>query len=467
MQSVSVRVVRTHHHHRRRRSRRTDENENDINGCVAFADGQTSATKADTVIALACHEVSAPASAPVSSPLQTAGRRSWPWNNKEGARDVRRRVVGAVLAGVVGLSAIMGGSITFAEPLGPSLAPSAGLEVATLVQQPSLSPEEQSVVDLFKQATPSVVYITNVKVIRDYYTLNEMEVPAGTGSGFVWDQNGFIVTNFHVIKGSADLFVTLGDQSVHKAKVVGFDKDRDIAVLKIDVKDGELKPLPLGRSASLQVGQKVFAIGNPFGLDHTLTTGVISGLGREINSGNTGRPIRAVIQTDAAINPGNSGGPLLDSAGKLIGINTAIVSPSGSSAGLGFSLPVDGFRGLVDQIIRTGKVTRPVLGLTIAPDGSLRELGFQGVLVLNAPSDGPAGQAGIRSTRRDAQTGQVIFGDVITGIDGSKIRDSSDLFRILDNLKVGQRVRVAVKNVYGDEREVKVTVGEQVSQFMS
>ncbi|KAJ0254089.1 Protease Do-like 1 [Hirschfeldia incana] len=204
-----------------------------------------------------------------------------------------------------------------------------------------LQTDELATVRLFQENTPSVVYITNLAVRQDAFTLDVLEVPQGSGSGFVWDKQGHIVTNYHVIRGASDLRVTLADQSTYDAKVVGFDQDKDVAVLRIEAPKDKLRPIPVGVSADLLVGQKVFAIGNPFGLDHTLTTGVISGLRREISSAATGRPIQDVIQTDAAINPGNSGGPLLDSSGTLIGINTAIYSPSGASSGVGFSIPVD------------------------------------------------------------------------------------------------------------------------------
>uniref|UniRef100_A0A7I4DDH8 Protease Do-like 1, chloroplastic n=1 Tax=Physcomitrium patens TaxID=3218 RepID=A0A7I4DDH8_PHYPA len=205
-----------------------------------------------------------------------------------------------------------------------------------------LQGDELATVELFQDNTPSVVYITNLAFRRrDVFTLDVMQVPQGSGSGFVWDKKGHIVTNYHVIRGASDLRVTMGDQTVYEADIVGYDEDKDVAVLHIDAPEEELRPLPVGTSYDLLVGQKVFAIGNPFGLDHTLTTGVISGLRREISSAATGRPIQDVIQTDAAINPGNSGGPLLDSGGNLIGINTAIYSPSGASSGVGFSIPVD------------------------------------------------------------------------------------------------------------------------------
>ncbi|KAJ4900971.1 hypothetical protein Rs2_14922 [Raphanus sativus] len=295
-----------------------------------------------------------------------------------------------------------------------------------------LQTDELATVRLFQENTPSVVYITNLAVRQDAFTLDVLEVPQGSGSGFVWDKQGHIVTNYHVIRGASDLRVTLADQSTYDAKVVGFDQDKDVAVLRIEAPKDKLRPIPVGVSADLLVGQKVFAIGNPFGLDHTLTTGVISGLRREISSAATGRPIQDVIQTDAAINPGNSGGPLLDSSGTLIGINTAIYSPSGASSGVGFSIPVDTVGGIVDQL----------------------QLGVSGVLVLDAPPTGPAGKAGLQSTKRDGY-GRLILGDIITSVNGTKVTNGSDLYRILDQCKVGDEVTVEV--LRGDHKE-KISV---------
>ena len=326
------------------------------------------------------------------------------------------------------------------------------------ISQRKLTAEEKATIDLFNSNTPSVVYITNMQQKRDVFTLNAVEAPTGAGSGIVWDGDGHVVTNFHVINGANELRVTTQDQDVYPAKVIGFDEDKDIAVLKIDYanklpgKDGTIKtsshdptlrPLPIGTSSDLLVGQRVYAIGNPFGLDHTLTTGVISGLGREIQSGNTGRPIDGIIQTDAAINPGNSGGPLLDSSGRLIGINTAIYSTSGSSSGVGFALPADMVTGIVEQIITTGRVTRPIMGITFAPDQAVEQLGLGGVLVLDAREGGPAWRAGVKATSRDS-AGRLILGDVIVELDGALIKDSSDLYRTLDKLSVGQEIMMKV-----------------------
>lgn len=317
-----------------------------------------------------------------------------------------------------------------------------------------LQADEEATVQLFRESTPSVVYITNLAVRRDVFTLDVMAVPQGSGSGFIWDIGGHVVTNYHVIRGASDLRVTLGDQSVYAADVVGYDEDKDVAVLHINAPPEKLRPLPVGSSSDLLVGQKVFAIGNPFGLDHTLTTGVISGLRREISSAATGRPIQDVIQTDAAINPGNSGGPLLDSGGNLIGINTAIYSPSGGSSGVGFSIPVDTVSGIVEQIVKFGKVTRPVLGISFAPEQSVEQLGVSGVIILDAPPSGPAGKAGLRPTTRDSY-GRLILGDIITGINGQKIKNGSDLYKIMDRFKVGDTVDVEVLR---GEEQLKVPV---------
>ncbi|XP_061363196.1 protease Do-like 1, chloroplastic [Gastrolobium bilobum] len=325
-----------------------------------------------------------------------------------------------------------------------------------------LQSDELATVRLFQENTPSVVYITNLAVKQDAFTLDVLEVPQGSGSGFVWDKEGHIVTNYHVIRGASDLRVTLADQSTYDAKVVGFDQDKDVAVLRVEAPKDKLRPIPVGISADLLVGQKVYAIGNPFGLDHTLTTGVISGLRREISSAATGRPIQDVIQTDAAINPGNSGGPLLDSSGNLIGINTAIYSPSGASSGVGFSIPVDTVNGIVDQLVKFGKVTRPILGIKFAPDQSVEQLGVSGVLVLDAPSSGPAGKAGLLPTKRDAY-GRLILGDIITSVNGKKVTNGSDLYRILDQCKVGDKVIVEV--LRGDHKEkIPVTLEPKLDE---
>jgi S1-C subfamily serine protease len=305
-----------------------------------------------------------------------------------------------------------------------------------------LSSGEKSIIALFRQASPAVVNITAIGVQRDFFTLNLYQIPQGTGSGFVWDNSGNVITNFHVIQNADAAQVTLGDQSNWKARVVGVAPDKDLAVLRIDAPANRLHPIPIGTSKDLQVGQSVFAIGNPFGLDQTLTTGVISALNREIES-ITRRPIQGAIQSDAAINPGNSGGPLLDSAGRLIGVNTAIYSPSGASAGIGFAIPVDTVNRIVPELIRNGKITRPGLGIQIADEQIAQRLGVSGVLVVDVARGSAASKAGIQPTRRDGE-GRLRLGDIITAVDGKKVATSNDLYLLLEKYKIGDVVTVAL-----------------------
>ena len=310
-----------------------------------------------------------------------------------------------------------------------------------------LAADEKSTIELYEKNRPGVAYITTLAVERDF-SLNLLEVPEGTGSGFVWDEDGHVVTNYHVVQhviesgGSAK--VTLADHNTWKATVVGGSADNDLAVLKIDAPKSRLHPILIGTSKDLKVGQKVFAIGNPFGLDQTLTTGVVSALGREIKS-ITRRPIRGVIQTDAAINPGNSGGPLLDSAGLLIGVNTAIYSPSGAYAGIGFAIPVDTVNRVAPELIRSGKIVRPGMGIHIAQDQLARQARVEsGVLIIDVLPDSPAAKAGLQPTRRD-RNGQIQLGDVIVAIDGNKIASADDLYNALEKRQVGDKVRVTVE----------------------
>jgi S1-C subfamily serine protease len=305
-----------------------------------------------------------------------------------------------------------------------------------------LGAEEKATIALFRQASPSVVNITTIAVQRDLFTLNLYQIPEGTGSGFIWDTTGNVITNFHVIQNADAAQVTLADHSAWEARVVGVAPDKDIAVLRIKAPADRLRPIPVGTSKELQVGQKVFAIGNPFGLDQTLTTGVISALGREIESV-TRRPIQGVIQSDAAINPGNSGGPLLDSVGRLIGVNTAIYSPSGASAGIGFAIPVDTVNRIALELIRYGKVTRPGIGVQIAEDQIAQQLGIKGILVVDVVSGSAAARAGLRPTRREP-SGRVRLGDVIVGIDGKKVESPNDLYLALENYKIGDSVNLSL-----------------------
>lgn len=306
-----------------------------------------------------------------------------------------------------------------------------------------LAGDEQATIELFEAVSPSVVYITTLARRRDAFSFNIFEIPQGSGSGIIWDEDGHIVTNHHVLQGAEGAIVTLFDQSTHRARLVGTHEDKDLAVLKIDVPPGGLLPIAVGGSSDLAVGQKVFAIGNPFGLDATLTTGIISALGREIKS-TSGRRIRGVIQTDAAINPGNSGGPLLDSSGRLIGVNAAILSPSGVYAGVGFAIPVDTVNDIIPQIIRHGRVVRPGLGIEAFNDRTARRFGVQGVLVATVLQGSAAARAGIRPSRYDS-SGRVIPGDVIVAIDGKAIGVFEDLLEILETYEVGQTVTVTVQ----------------------
>ncbi len=306
-----------------------------------------------------------------------------------------------------------------------------------------LSPAEQSTIALFRNASPSVVYITRLAVRADPFRRNLLQIPEGTGSGIVWDERGHVVTNFHVIEGASGARVTLADGSTWTARLVGTAPSKDLAVLRIDAPRDRLPPLPIGTSEDLVVGQFVFAIGNPFGLDHTLSTGVVSGLGREILSMG-GHPIQGVIQTDAAINPGNSGGPLLDSAGRLIGINTAIYSPSGASAGIGFAVPVDTVARVVPQLIEHGRVIRPLLGVQLADQEVAARLGVEGALVLGVEPSSPAEQAGLRPTQRDAY-GRLLLGDVIVGVDGEEVEGPLDVYRAIDRRQVGDTIRLRVR----------------------
>jgi S1-C subfamily serine protease len=317
-----------------------------------------------------------------------------------------------------------------------------------------LAQDEQATIELFRRVSPSVVFITTLaRQPAGFFEIQE--VPQGAGSGFVWDGEGHVVTNFHVIEGASAARVALHDRSEWQATLVGSAPDQDLAVLRIRAPAGRLVPILVGSSRDLQVGQKVFAIGNPFGLDFTLTTGIVSALGRSIRS-LTGRRIDDVVQTDAAINPGNSGGPLLDSAGRLIGVNTQIASPSGASAGVGFAVPVDTVNRVVPQLIAHGRVSRPQLGIAVGNDAVLRRAGVPGVLVMSVTPGSPAERAGLRGTSR-AEDGSLVLGDVIQGLGGREVGSIDDLFAALERQKAGDVVKVRVlREGKLLEREVKL-----------
>ena len=316
----------------------------------------------------------------------------------------------------------------------------------------TLGSDELATVQVFEKVSRSVVFITNTALRRDFFSLNVFEVPQGSGSGFLWNQEGHIVTNFHVIYGADAIKVVLGDQEAHEARVVGIDPDHDLAVLQVRAPKERLVPIEIGTSRDLRVGQKVLAIGNPFGLDHTLTTGVVSALGRTIKSMNN-RTVEGVIQTDAAINPGNSGGPLLDSLGRLIGVNTQIISPSGAYAGIGFAVPVDTVNRIVPQLIKYGKLIRPGMGVALVPDRIAQQLGVDGLIIGRVSPRSPAERVGLRGTRERA--GRLELGDVLRKLDGEPVKTAEDLLRILDRHKVGDAMKVEYLR---DGRQLDVTV---------
>ena len=319
-----------------------------------------------------------------------------------------------------------------------------------------LTAEERRDIGIFRRASRSVAYITTVALSRDLFTLNVMEIPRGAGSGFLWDDQGHVVTNFHVISEGSRFQVTLADHSEWPAELVGFAADKDLAVLKIQAPRNVLAPLEVGRSEDLVVGQRVLAIGNPFGLDQTLTIGIVSALGRELQSP-SGRMIRDVIQTDAAINPGNSGGPLLDSSGRLIGVNTAIFSPTGASAGIGFAVPVDTVRHLVPQLIRYGKPIQLGIGVVALPDHWARRIGIRGVVVQEVTPGSPAQRAGLEGLRQGRR--RIVLGDVIVAVDGEPVSTRDDLLDRFEAAGAGREVTLTVERD-GERRQVRARVAQ-------
>ncbi|HZR67598.1 MAG TPA: trypsin-like peptidase domain-containing protein [Burkholderiales bacterium] len=333
-------------------------------------------------------------------------------------------------------------------PAAPAaVAPAPPAQEPLVVAQGRLSDWEKSVTALFKAAAPSVAYITTEA--RRFDPLSGVELAQGAGSGFVWDAEGHIVTNFHVIEDADTVYVQLDVGDPIPAKVIGGSPDYDIAVVRLSEVPKGLRPLPVGDSKALQVGQSTFAIGNPFGLSRTLTTGIVSALERRLPT-SRGREVRGVIQTDAAINPGNSGGPLLDSSGRLIGVNSAIYSESGTSAGIGFAIPVDLVKRVVPQIIRTGRAPRPGIGIAAADERIASQLGVQGVMVLGVARGSPAQKAGIQPW--DLRRRRV--GDVIVALDGKPVATLSDFAAMLDDIGVGKEITLTVRRDDKD-REVK------------
>jgi S1-C subfamily serine protease len=309
----------------------------------------------------------------------------------------------------------------------------------------ALLPTEQATIELFEKARPSVVFITTQARVVDLWTRNAFNIPRGSGSGFLWDDRGHVVTNHHVVSGASGALVNLSDGREVPASLVGVSASHDLAVIRIDVRDLP-PPLPIGTSSDLRVGQSTFAIGNPFGLDWTLTTGIISALDRSLPSEDGRTLIEHLIQTDAAINPGNSGGPLLDSAGRLIGVNTLIYSPSGASAGVGFAVPVDTVNRVVPQLIATGKYVRPALGIEV--DEQLNRLitqraGVTGVVVLRVTPGSAAAAAGLRGVRTEGDR-TIVPGDIIVAVDGDEIDSVARLLARLDDHQVGDTVRLTL-----------------------
>ena len=316
-----------------------------------------------------------------------------------------------------------------------------------------LTDGERRDIEVFRNASGSVAYITSVALRRDFFSMDVMQIPQGSGSGFVWDRDGHVVTNFHVIAEGQAVRVTLADQSEWDGRVIGVAPDKDLAVLRVDAGPEHLLPLPIGASGDLVVGQKVLAIGNPFGLDHSLTIGVVSALGRELSSP-SGRMIRDVIQTDAAINPGNSGGPLLDSSGRLIGINTAIYSPSGASAGIGFAVPVDTVKRLVPQLIARGKPIQAGIGIVPLSDRWTQRLGLAGVAIRSVSAGSPAARAGLQGLRTTG-SGRVVVSDRIVAVDGRAVSSVDDLLHAFEAKGPGEKVTLKVAR---DDAERELTL---------
>ncbi|MDJ0640638.1 MAG: trypsin-like peptidase domain-containing protein [Paracoccaceae bacterium] len=331
------------------------------------------------------------------------------------------------------------------------------LAIAAPTRAEDLTAPEKRLISLFEGSKASVVSITTGQRRVDPWMMRTEIVPSGSGSGFFWGTEGHVVTNAHVIQRAVRADVHTANGRVLPARLVGTAPQYDLAVLQVDLEDAPPEPMAVGDSADLKVGQSVLAIGNPFGLDWTLTTGIVSALEREIPIGNG--VIEGLIQTDAAINPGNSGGPLLDSAGRLIGVNTAIFSPSGSSAGIGFAVPVDMVKRVVPQLIATGVYRPPVLGIRFNErvNELARQNGVDGVVILAVEPSGPADKAGLRAAER-GQNGGLVPGDVIQGLAARSVRNGADLQAMLDDFEPGTEVELDVWRE-GRLRKVLITLG--------
>ena len=370
---------------------------------------------------------------------------------------VSLRVIASFLFAVSAVSALSVLSALAPETLHAKGA-AARRPIAQEAMPEGLLASERNTIEIFRAAAGSVVFVTNNALQRDFFSMNVTKVQRGTGSGFLWDSFGHVVTNFHVVEGGQSFSITLSNGTQREAKLIGAEPRKDLAVLRFDPKGlGPIDALPPGDSASLVVGQKVLAIGNPFGLDQSLTTGIISALGREIPA-KGGFVIEDVIQTDASINPGNSGGPLIDSAGRLIGVNTAIYSPSGASAGIGFAVPVDTVRRIVPQLIQFGRVKRAALGITLLPDHIVRPWGVEGVVVREVYRGSAAERAGLRSIELDRR-GAVLSLDAIVKLAGKPIRSFADLANALDDHDPGDSVWVEFER-NGERQRVRIRLEE-------
>ncbi|MFM2130416.1 MAG: hypothetical protein RL477_1962 [Pseudomonadota bacterium] len=336
--------------------------------------------------------------------------------------------------------------------LSAGIALAAGDKPRAVTPRGPLTTEESHDVRLFAGAAPSVAYIFTARLPEGAPPTAENLQPAGAGSGFVWDTLGHVVTNNHVIEGADAVAVKLDEGEPIPAKVVGHTPDYDLAVLKLSAVPRNLRPIPIGRSADLRIGQRVYAIGNPYGLDRTLTTGIVSATGRRLPTAR-GREIPGVIQTDAAINPGNSGGPLLDSAGRLIGVNTAILSGSGASAGVGFAVPVDVVNRIVPQLIEKGRVPTPGIGILAVPDELAVRSQISGVVIARIVRGSPAAKAGLKGIEENGGR----LADIIVGIGGKTVDTFHDLAQALFELGVGKRAILRIKRD-GRVREVELTV---------
>jgi len=327
----------------------------------------------------------------------------------------------------------------------------------TVAARGSLAPSEQATIALFKNASPSVVHVFARAAPTTSVFSDEEQAIVQSGSGIIWDTAGHVITNNHVINGTAQIGVRLTSGEFVGARVVGAAPNYDLAVLQLERPRSPLRPLAIGRSSDLQVGQSTFAIGNPYGLDQTLTSGIVSALGRRL-PGATGHEVKGMIQTDAPINPGNSGGPLLDSAGRLIGINSAILSGSGASAGIGFAIPVDIVNRVATELIRNGHVPMPGIGIVAAKQGEATSLGIDGVVVIRTLPDSPAAKAGIEGVSPDG-----VIRDVITAADGKPIHSIEELTSMLEDAGIGKQVSLTVERD-GRSRTVKMTIAD-ISQL--